>query len=78
MYKLSSFFVVPPQILEGERVVQVKENTTLTLECQATGNPAPQIVWKRDGVPVESAQGPRLVINSPMGTDAGRFENRIL
>uniref|UniRef100_F1KPK8 Hemicentin-2 n=1 Tax=Ascaris suum TaxID=6253 RepID=F1KPK8_ASCSU len=65
--------LVPPQILEGERVVQVKENTTLTLECQATGNPAPQIVWKRDGVPVESAQGPRLVINSPMGTDAGRF-----
>jgi hypothetical protein len=26
----------------------VKENESVVLECQATGNPAPTISWKRD------------------------------
>lgn len=58
-------------ILEGERVVQVKENTVLTLECAATGNPKPQIVWKRDGRPLETRDA-RLVIVNSKATDAGR------
>ncbi|VDK55138.1 unnamed protein product, partial [Anisakis simplex] len=67
------FLSIAPQILEGERIVQVKENTTLTLECQASGNPTPKIIWKRDGVVVNSAQGARLVIQSTTASDAGRF-----
>lgn len=66
-----SAFLVPPMILEGERVVQVKENATVTLECIASGNPKPMIVWKRDGR-LLSTPGPRFVINSSKASDAGR------
>ncbi|VDN03059.1 unnamed protein product [Thelazia callipaeda] len=64
--------LVPPMIIEGERVVQVKENTALTLECVATGNPKPMIVWKRDGRPLETI-GSYYMIASSKASDAGRY-----
>lgn len=63
---------MPPAIFEGDRVLQVKEKTMLTVDCQANGIPAPQISWKRDGVPVDTVEGSRLVIKSPKANDAGR------
>uniref|UniRef100_A0A183CW12 Ig-like domain-containing protein n=1 Tax=Gongylonema pulchrum TaxID=637853 RepID=A0A183CW12_9BILA len=71
-YKYSQFFTVPPMILEGERIVQVKENTALILECAATGNPKPKIVWKRDGRPLDTRDS-RLVIANSKASDAGRY-----
>ncbi|CAG9531888.1 unnamed protein product [Cercopithifilaria johnstoni] len=66
------YVLVPPMILEGERVVQVKENATVTLECVANGNPKPMIVWKRDGRLLD-ARGPRFVITSSKASNAGRY-----
>ncbi|VIO88235.1 Uncharacterized protein BM_BM11652 [Brugia malayi] len=64
--------LVPPMILEGERVVQVKEDATLILECIATGNPKPIIVWKRDGQLLNTRDS-RFVIASSKASDAGRY-----
>uniref|UniRef100_A0A0R3RPN8 Hemicentin-1 n=1 Tax=Elaeophora elaphi TaxID=1147741 RepID=A0A0R3RPN8_9BILA len=66
------YVLVPPMILEGERVVQVKENATLTLECIASGNPKPMIVWKRDGRLLPTS-GSRFVITSSKVSDGGRY-----
>lgn len=59
-------------VLEGERVVQVKENTLLAVDCQATGIPKPLIIWKRDGKTLETRDS-RLIISSPKASDAGRW-----
>ncbi|EJW80898.1 hypothetical protein WUBG_08192, partial [Wuchereria bancrofti] len=72
LYVLVNFFLVPPMILEGERVVQVKEGATLILECIATGNPKPIIVWKRDGQ-LLNTRNSRFVIASSKASDAGRY-----
>uniref|UniRef100_A0A915Q1V7 Ig-like domain-containing protein n=1 Tax=Setaria digitata TaxID=48799 RepID=A0A915Q1V7_9BILA len=66
------YVLVPPMILEGERVVQVKENAALILECVATGNPKPLIVWKRDGRPLVTRDS-RVVIPTSKASDAGRY-----
>ncbi|KAM3729101.1 Hemicentin-2 [Dirofilaria immitis] len=66
------YVLVPPMIMEGERIVQVKENTSLTLDCIATGNPKPIIVWKRDGRPLDT-RSPRFVITSSKVSDGGRY-----
>ncbi|VDK82636.1 unnamed protein product [Litomosoides sigmodontis] len=64
--------LVPPMIVESERVVQVKENATVTLECVVNGNPEPIIVWKRDGQLLH-ARGSRFVIASSKASDSGRY-----
>ncbi|KAL3989826.1 Immunoglobulin I-set domain family protein [Acanthocheilonema viteae] len=66
------YVLVPPLILEGERVVQVKENATVTLECIASGNPKPIVVWKRDGRLLD-IRGSRFVIKSSKASDGGRY-----
>lgn len=66
-----SFLLVPPTIMESERVVQVKENATVTLECVANGNPKPMIAWKRDGQLLNTRDS-RFVITSSKASDAGR------
>lgn len=63
---------VVPSIASSERLVQVKENTTLSLDCVASGNPTPKISWLRNGVLIKSFEGPRLVIEAAQASDAGR------
>lgn len=36
----------------GPENQNVKVGSTLTLECEADGNPLPHIWWKKDGLPV--------------------------
>lgn len=45
---------VPPAI-QSEPIdsIEVKENEILVLECDATGNPRPSILWLRDGNEIE-------------------------
>ncbi len=71
---------MPPTIQEGERVVHVKENASMTLECIVSGVPSPKVTWKRDGVNVVidehyqlTAEGQRLTISDAKQTDVGRF-----
>uniref|UniRef100_A0A182S5N2 Ig-like domain-containing protein n=1 Tax=Anopheles maculatus TaxID=74869 RepID=A0A182S5N2_9DIPT len=42
----------PPRIILGPENQNVKIGSTLTLECEADGNPLPHIWWKKDGLPV--------------------------
>ncbi|XP_052896954.1 peroxidasin isoform X1 [Anopheles moucheti] len=42
----------PPRIVLGPENQNVKIGSTLTLECEADGNPLPHIWWKKDGLPV--------------------------
>uniref|UniRef100_A0A1S4GUJ9 Peroxidase n=2 Tax=Anopheles gambiae TaxID=7165 RepID=A0A1S4GUJ9_ANOGA len=42
----------PPRIVLGPENQNVKVGSTLTLECEADGNPLPHIWWKKDGLPV--------------------------
>uniref|UniRef100_A0A914V1R3 Ig-like domain-containing protein n=1 Tax=Plectus sambesii TaxID=2011161 RepID=A0A914V1R3_9BILA len=72
--------LVPPTIQEGERVLNVKENTSLSLECIATGTPPPQLSWKREGETIVSNEhyqlvgdGLRLTILDARKDDAGRY-----
>ncbi|VDD91211.1 unnamed protein product [Enterobius vermicularis] len=64
---------VVPSIASSERLVQVKENTTLSLDCVASGNPTPKISWLRNGVLIKSFEGPRLVIEAAQASDAGSY-----
>ncbi|XP_028301363.1 hemicentin-1 isoform X2 [Gouania willdenowi] len=42
--------VLPSIVHEGTLVdTKVKENNNITLPCEASGNPVPEIKWKRDG-----------------------------
>lgn len=55
---------VPPSI-SGEttvpREVQVTQDSAVTLECQAAGNPSPQISWLKNGHPLLLSPRARLL-----------------
>ncbi|VDM60010.1 unnamed protein product [Angiostrongylus costaricensis] len=65
--------LVIPVIEDGERVIQVKENSTLIIDCVAGGIPSPRITWKKDGVQLEGIQGSRLTVTKAMISDVGRY-----
>ncbi|KAK6759923.1 hypothetical protein RB195_021467 [Necator americanus] len=65
--------LVIPVIEDGERVIQVKENNTLSIDCAAGGIPPPQITWKKDGQPLDDVQGNRLIVPHAVPSDAGRY-----
>ncbi|CAO2637187.1 Hmcn1, partial [Lemmus lemmus] len=49
MFELS--VLVPPHIV-GENTLEdmkIKEKQSVTLTCEATGNPVPQMTWHKDG-----------------------------
>ncbi|KAM9594340.1 hemicentin-2 isoform 4-T4 [Morphnus guianensis] len=55
--------IVPPQITAGPSPVTVMMNEPVTLECNATGTPAPVLLWLKDGNLVSSmaAGGPQIL-----------------
>uniref|UniRef100_A0A0K0D5C9 Immunoglobulin I-set domain protein n=1 Tax=Angiostrongylus cantonensis TaxID=6313 RepID=A0A0K0D5C9_ANGCA len=65
--------LVIPVIEDGERVIQVKENSTLIIDCVAGGIPSPQITWKKDGVQLDGILGSRLTVPRAMISDVGRY-----
>ncbi|XP_029473326.1 LOW QUALITY PROTEIN: hemicentin-1 [Rhinatrema bivittatum] len=76
------FVLVPPSILGENRLedVKVKERSSVTLSCEVTGNPVPQITWLKDGQPLAEdrehqivSSGRYLQISSAQVSDTGRY-----
>ncbi|KAJ1172187.1 hypothetical protein NDU88_004037, partial [Pleurodeles waltl] len=74
----------PPSIkgADGElpEDITVLVNKTAVMECLTTGNPAPKILWQKDGHPVEEdsqhkilSNGETLQILNSQITDTGRY-----
>ncbi|XP_029960009.1 hemicentin-1 [Salarias fasciatus] len=63
--KLYTLFVLVPPSISGEtavpREVQVTQDSAVTLECQAAGNPPPQISWLKNGRPLLLSPRARLL-----------------
>ncbi|KAM5295479.1 hemicentin-1 isoform 1-T1 [Glossophaga mutica] len=74
--------LVPPHIV-GENTledVKVKEKQSVTLTCEVTGNPVPEIAWLKDGQPLQeddthhSMSGGRfLQISNAQVSHTGRY-----
>ncbi|KAI1891477.1 hypothetical protein AGOR_G00144220 [Albula goreensis] len=74
--------LVPPSIVSEGTVndVKVKEKQNVTLSCEVTGNPVPEISWLKDGRPLlEDRQhqvlshGRFLQISGAQVSDTGRY-----
>uniref|UniRef100_A0A3P8SNR4 Uncharacterized protein n=1 Tax=Amphiprion percula TaxID=161767 RepID=A0A3P8SNR4_AMPPE len=63
--KIYTLFVLVPPSISGEttvpREVQVTQDSVVTLECQAAGNPPPQISWMKNGRPLLLSPRTRLL-----------------
>ncbi|XP_030000348.1 hemicentin-1 [Sphaeramia orbicularis] len=63
--KLYTLFVLVPPSISGEttvpREVQAVQDSSVTLECQAAGNPSPQISWMKNGRPLLLSPRTRLL-----------------
>ena len=73
---------VPPSISPGETDITVLEGNPVILECEADGDPFPQIEWRKDGVIFDSSDTERgyymgeagtLAIEAARLTDAGKY-----
>ncbi|NWV42606.1 HMCN1 protein, partial [Grantiella picta] len=74
--------LVPPGIV-GENTleeVKVREKHGVTLRCEVTGNPVPQVMWLKDGQVLAEAGDPRIVssgqslhISEAQLLDTGRY-----
>ncbi|XP_053542916.1 hemicentin-1 isoform X1 [Ictalurus punctatus] len=74
--------LVPPSIVNdgGLQDVRVKEGQNITLTCEVTGNPVPEITWLKDGQSVLGEErlqvmshGRFLHINDAQVVDTGRY-----
>ncbi|XP_027766691.1 hemicentin-1-like, partial [Empidonax traillii] len=76
--------VYVPPVIEGDADTaqsrQVVAGNSLTLECNAAGNPAPLLSWLKEGVPVQAsarlrvlAGGRRLEILNAGEADRGQY-----
>ncbi|XP_036375886.1 hemicentin-1 [Megalops cyprinoides] len=74
--------LVPPSIVSEGTVedVKVKEKQNVTLSCEVTGNPVPEISWLKDGQPLVEdrrhqvlSHGRFLQISGAQVADTGRY-----
>ncbi|XP_076126836.1 hemicentin-1 [Alosa pseudoharengus] len=63
--KIYSLFVMVPPSISGEssspRELQATQDSVVTLECQTSGNPPPQISWLKNGRPLALSSRTRLL-----------------
>ncbi|KAF7658577.1 hypothetical protein LDENG_00010770 [Lucifuga dentata] len=63
--KIYTLFVLIPPTISGEttvpREVQTTQDSAVTLECHAAGNPPPQISWLKNGRPLLLSPRTRLI-----------------
>jgi len=45
----------PPKLTHSEQEVSGVIGSSLSLDCSATGNPQPEVTWKKDGQPISSS-----------------------
>ncbi|XP_063796284.1 hemicentin-1 isoform X2 [Pseudophryne corroboree] len=73
--------LVPPRFVENVlENVKIKEKSHVNLSCETTGNPVPQIIWLKDGQPLQEDSHHRLEnggqnfqITSAIVSDTGRY-----
>ncbi|MBN3299469.1 HMCN1 protein, partial [Amia calva] len=74
---------VGPSISPGSFNVTVTAGVRASLSCETSGNPPPQVTWKRNGTPLDLTSQPgayrllssgSLIIASPANQDEGYFE----
>ncbi|XP_060586612.1 protein CEPU-1-like [Ruditapes philippinarum] len=63
---------VPPRIQRSEDV-EVMETETLTIYCNATGNPPPTVTWYKDGEKLPGFTGEKLVIDKALRNNSGLY-----
>ena len=51
----------------------VTEGSNVTLHCNATGNPTPNITWRRNGISTVLHQGQSYVVDSINRKQAGNY-----
>ncbi|XP_061163155.1 basement membrane-specific heparan sulfate proteoglycan core protein-like [Saccostrea echinata] len=67
---------VPPTIVVSDRDRSVREGDTVTLQCQITGTPQPQVTWEKQGSALPSNSDIRndiLTIYNVRSEDQGRY-----
>ncbi|GFU47230.1 neural cell adhesion molecule 1 [Trichonephila clavipes] len=57
-----------------DRSITVKEGETVTLKCNATGNPKPSITWKHAGKHYDNGDGTVFHITNAEIDDSGEYE----
>ena len=75
------FIIVAPLITTQPQSGSVTEGDNVTLSCNASGNPVPEISWTRDGSPVSSgdrrisfeAGNRQLTITNVSRADSGEY-----
>ena len=65
---------VAPAILSGPTDRSAAIGDTVLLAVRASGEPPPDIQWRKDGAPIAGATGATLTITSAEQTDAGVYD----
>ena len=60
----NTFFLVPPQIISFPSKWNAIEGRNISAICEASGKPAPDIIWLRNGSPLK---------NMPQSYDVGKL-----
>lgn len=73
-------YVVPPSIAPGLTEVVVLKGEPVILECEAEGDPQPQVSWRKDGALVDTvnmADHYSLVGAGTLAIDASKVEDAV-
>ena len=72
-YVLYYLYTVPSVLEQSPSSTIATENSKITLHCNATGNPPPNITWTKDGSNTVLYQGERFTISSISSGQAGLY-----
>ena len=71
------FSTVPPRITtEPERESKVRVGDNLTLTCNVSGDPLPEVTWSKEGQTLQlfNVTGPVLHLNNVTRRDVGSYK----
>ncbi|CAG7830656.1 unnamed protein product [Allacma fusca] len=73
LYPYIQYLTHPPQIVERPKDLRVRVGSIATFYCRVTGDPPPQVHWRKNGKKVSPAHS-RIVINNYGGVAMLRIE----